>query len=80
MKSTTRLLGFLVPYRWRIALAIFLGVLTVATNTSLLATAAYLISAAALHPLLIELTAAIYLVRIFGISRAFVRYAERIVS
>ncbi len=80
MKTTTRLLGFLAPYRWRIALAVFLGVLTVATNTGLLATAAYLISAAALHPLLIELTAAIYLVRIFGISRAFVRYAERIVS
>jgi ATP-binding cassette subfamily C protein CydC len=80
LKTTTRLLGFLTPYRWRIALAVFLGVLTVATNTGLLATAAYLISAAALHPLLIELTAAIYLVRIFGISRAFVRYAERIVS
>ena len=80
MKTTKRLLSFLAPYRWRIALAIFLGVLTVATNTGLLATAAYLISAAALHPLLIELTAAIYLVRIFGISRAFVRYAERIVS
>lgn len=80
MKTTVRLLGFLAPYRWRIALAIFLGVLTVATNTGLLATAAYLISAAALHPLLIELSAAIYLVRIFGISRAFVRYAERIVS
>jgi ATP-binding cassette subfamily C protein CydC len=80
LKTTTRLLSFLAPYRWRIALAIFLGVLTVATNTGLLATAAYLISAAALHPLLIELTAAIYLVRIFGISRAFVRYAERIVS
>ncbi|HEX3722519.1 MAG TPA: thiol reductant ABC exporter subunit CydC [Nitrolancea sp.] len=80
MRTLTRLLGFLSPYRWRIALAIFLGVLTVATNTGLLATAAYLISAAATHPLLIELTAAIYLVRIFGISRAFVRYAERIVS
>ncbi len=80
MKTTTRLLGFLAPYRWWIALAVFFGVLTVATNTGLLATAAYLISAAALHPLLIELTAAIYLVRIFGISRAFVRYAERIVS
>jgi ATP-binding cassette subfamily C protein CydC len=80
LKTLIRLLGYLAPYRWRIALAIFLGVLTVATNTGLLATAAYLISAAARHPLLIELTAAIYLVRVFGVSRAFVRYAERIVS
>ena len=80
MKPLVRLLGYLVPYRWRIALGVFLGVLTVAANTGLLATAAYLISAAARHPLLIELTAAIYLVRVFGVSRAFVRYAERIVS
>ena len=80
MRVLTRLLKLLLPYRWRIAGAVFLGVLTVATNTGLLATAAYLISAAAHHPLLIELTAAIYLVRIFGISRAFVRYAERLVS
>ncbi len=80
MKTVTRLLRLLVPYRWRIAGAVFLGMLTVATNTGLLAVAAYLISAAAKHPLLIELTGAIYLVRICGISRAFVRYAERLTS
>ncbi len=80
MRALIRLLKLLLPYRWRIAGAVFLGVLTVATNTGLLATAAYLISAAARHPLLIEMTGAIYLVRIFGVSRAFVRYAERLVS
>jgi len=80
MKTVTRLLKLLVPYRWRIAAAVFLGMLTVATNTGLLAVAAYLISAAAKHPLLIELTSAIYLVRVCGISRAFVRYAERLTS
>lgn len=80
MRTLTRLLKLLVPYRWRIAGAVLLGVLTVATNTGLLAAAAYLISAAAHHPLLIELTGAIYLVRVCGISRAFVRYAERLVS
>ncbi len=80
MTTVTRLLKLLVPYRWRIAGAVFLGMLTVATNTGLLAIAAYLISAAAKHPLLIELTGAIYLVRICGISRAFVRYAERLTS
>ncbi len=80
MKTVTRLLKLLLPYRWRIAGAVFLGMLTVATNTGLLAVAAYLISAAAKHPLLIELTSAIYLVRVCGISRAFVRYAERLTS
>ncbi len=80
MKTLYRLLRRLTPFRWRISVAVFLGVLTVATNTGLLATAAYLISAAAHHPLLIEMTGAIYLVRVFGISRAFVRYAERLVS
>ncbi len=80
MKTLLRLLRRLTPFRWRISLAVFLGLLTVATNTGLLATAAYLISSAAHHPLLIEMTAAIYLVRVFGISRAFVRYAERLVS
>jgi ATP-binding cassette subfamily C protein CydC len=75
-----RLLGFLSPYRWRVALAVLLGVLTVVSNVGLLATAAYVISAAALGPLLGELALAIYLVRLFSISRAASRYAERLIS
>ena len=75
-----RLLGLLGPYRWRVALAVLLGVATIVANTGLLATAAYLLSAAALVRLLFGLTGAVYLVRLFGLSRAFLRYGERLVS
>ncbi|MEJ7842859.1 MAG: thiol reductant ABC exporter subunit CydC [Rubrobacter sp.] len=75
-----RLLGFLRPHLPRVALAVLLGVATVASNVGLLATAAYVISAATLVPLLGYLVVPSYLVRLFGISRAGARYAERMVS
>jgi ATP-binding cassette subfamily C protein CydC len=75
-----RLLGFLKPYVPHVALAIVLGVATVASNVGLLATAAYVISAAVLVPLLGYLAIPVYLVRLFGVSRAGARYAERMVS
>ncbi|HEY8287200.1 MAG TPA: thiol reductant ABC exporter subunit CydC [Chloroflexota bacterium] len=73
-----RLLGFLRPYRRQTAIALLLGCATVAANVGLLAVAAYLIAAAALKPLLITLSIPIYLVQALGISRAFVRYGERL--
>ena len=51
-----------------------------ASNVGLLATAAYVISAAALVAFLAMLVIPIYLVRLFGVSRAGARYAERLVS
>lgn len=75
-----RLLGFLKPYRWRVALAIFLGVVTVVSNVGLLATAAYVISGAAVVAFLFELTIPIYGVRLFSVSRSFARYGERLFS
>lgn len=42
--------------------------------------AAYLVSAAAFRPPIAELAGALYLVRIFGLGRAFARYGERLVS
>ena len=75
-----RLLGFLRPYRWRVVLGVLLGVATVASNVGLLATAAYVISAAAVVPFLAMLTIPVYLVRLFSVSRAASRYAERLVS
>jgi ATP-binding cassette subfamily C protein CydC len=80
VRTFLRLLGFLRPYRWRVALAALLGVATVASNVGLLATAAYVISAAALVPLIGYLVIPSYLVRLFGVSRAGARYAERMVS
>ena len=61
-------------------LAVLLGVATVASNIGLLATAAYVISASALVAFLGSLVIPIYLVRLFGVSRAGARYAERLVS
>ena len=51
-----------------------------ASNVGLLATAAYVISAAAVVPFLAMLTIPVYLVRLFSVSRAASRYAERLVS
>lgn len=68
------------PYWWRVLLGVLLGVATVASNVGLLATAAYVISAAAVVPFLAMLTVPVYLVRHFSVSRAASRYAERLVS
>ena len=80
MRTYLRLLAFLVPYRWQVALAVFLGVATVVSNVGLLATAAYVISAAALVSYISLLTIPIFLVRIFSVSRSFSRYFERLTS
>jgi ATP-binding cassette subfamily C protein CydC len=80
MKICTRLLAFLSPFRWLIALAILLGSVMIASSIALLGMAAYLIAASALGPLLILLSIPIYLVRTMGIVRALSRYAERLVS
>ena len=80
MKTFLRLVGFLKPHSPRVMLAVLLGVATVASNIGLLATAAYVISASALVAFLGSLVIPIYLVRLFGVSRAGARYAERLVS
>ncbi len=80
MRMMLRLAGFLRPFGRRAALAVALGVATIASNVGLLALAAFLIAAAALKPELAALSVPIYLVRLFGVSRGFARYAERLVS
>jgi ATP-binding cassette subfamily C protein CydC len=80
MRVLIRLLGFLSVHRWQVALAVLLGVGTMASNIGLLAVAAYLIAASALHPFLSTLALPTFLVQVFGASRAFLRYAERLVS
>lgn len=65
---------------WMAAAACILGSLTIYANVGLLAASAWLISAAALHPPLAELSVAIVGVRFFGIMRAVCRYLERYVS
>jgi ATP-binding cassette subfamily C protein CydC len=80
MRMFLRLIQFLAPYRWRVAVAVLLGVLTVVSNVGLLATAAYVISAAAIVPFISLLAVPIYAVRLFSFSRAAARYGERLLS
>lgn len=74
------LLSLLISSRGWISLSVLLGVLTVGSSIGLLATSAWLISAAALQPSIAILSGAIVGVRFFGISRAVFRYLERLVS
>lgn len=80
MKPLNRLLRLLVPHYKMMLLAAVLGFGAVGSNVALLATSAYLISMAALHPELYVLNVAIVGVRFFGISRALFRCCERYVS
>lgn len=80
MKTLLRLLSFLLPFRWLMALAIILGSIMIASSMGLLGMAAYLIAASALGPLLVFLTIPIYMVQTMGIMRALSRYTERLVS
>ena len=78
--TTLRLLALMAPYKARIALSVLLGALTIGSGVALLATSAYLISAAALQPSIAELSVAIVGVRAFGLSRGILRYLERLAS
>jgi ATP-binding cassette subfamily C protein CydC len=73
-----RLLALLTGARSRLAGAALAGAGTVAAGVGLLATGAYLVVRAAQHPAILELTVAIVGVRFFGISRAALRYLERL--
>jgi thiol reductant ABC exporter CydC subunit len=64
----------------RLSLSLLLGAATVASGVTLLATASYVISAAALGTSLLLLTLPIYVVRISGLARAASHYGERLVS
>ncbi|MFT3863347.1 MAG: thiol reductant ABC exporter subunit CydC [Solirubrobacterales bacterium] len=66
--------------RGRLALAVALGAGAVLAAVGLLTTSGYLISRAAQRPEILALGVAIVGVRFFGISRALLRYAERLVS
>jgi thiol reductant ABC exporter CydC subunit len=74
------LLALIRPVRKRVVIAVLLGSGTIASSIGLMATAAYLISRAALQPPLLDLTVAIVGVRFFGISRAVFRYLERLAT
>jgi thiol reductant ABC exporter CydC subunit len=66
--------------RRRLGLAIVLGFGAVVASGGLLATSGYLISRAAQRPPVLALSVAIVCVRAFAISRALLRYSERLAS
>jgi len=74
------LLRLVAPFWPHVALSVLLGALTVGSSIGLLATSAYLISAAALQPSIADVNVAIVGVRFFGITRGLFRYLERLVS
>ena len=75
-----RLVRLVWPYRWWMALSVLLGFATVGSAIGLMATAAWIIARAALHPSIAVLNVAIVGVRFFGIARGVFRYLERVVS
>ncbi len=67
--------------RWKLlTLSVLLGAATVLAAVGLLTASGYLISRAAQRPEILSLTVAIVGVRFFGISRALLRYGERLSS
>lgn len=80
MSTFYNLLKLVLPYWKRMLGVALLGFCTIGSNIGLMATSAYLISRAALHPPVLDLMVAIVGVRFFGMSRAVFRYLERYFS
>ncbi len=75
-----QLMLYVRGHKVQFVLALTLAVATVLTGMGLMSTSGYLISRAAQRPMLVDLFVVTAAVRFFGISRAIVRYAERVVS
>jgi len=75
-----RLLRLAAPFAGWMCLAALLGLVTIGSGIGLMATAAWIIASAALHPSIADLQVAIVGVRFFGIARGLFRYLERYVS
>ncbi|MEU7867221.1 thiol reductant ABC exporter subunit CydC [Dactylosporangium sp. NPDC049140] len=79
MSGTVRTgLGLVRPAAGRLGLALLAGVAAAGCAVGLMATSAWLISRAAVHPPVLHLMVAIVAVRAFGIGRGVLRYAERV--
>ncbi len=80
MKTLLRLTALVKPYFWWMALAALIGFATTGSGIGLLMTSGYIIAKAALQPPLGALQLGIAGVRMFGIARGALRYAERLIS
>ncbi len=73
--------GRLLPaQRGRLSLSILLGTLALGCATGLMAAAGWVISRAAQHPPVLELTVGVVCIRGMAVGRAVFRYLERLVS
>lgn len=79
-RTSLRLLRLTAPAAGAMALAVLLSAAALGSGLGLMATSAYLISAAALRPSIADLSLAIVGVRAFGLARAGFRYLERLVA
>lgn len=83
-ESTTgalrELITFLRPAAWRTVAAVLLGAAASLAALSLLAVSGWLIVRASEHPPIMYLLVAIVGVRFFGLGRAGLRYAERLMT
>ena len=77
---TGKLLPYLKVHKSKTVLAILLATGTVLAGIGLMTSSGYLISRAAERPMIVDLFMVTAAVRFFGISRAVVRYFERVVS
>ena len=73
-----RLLKLTWPFKGWMALAALLGFATIGSRIGLMATSAFIIAKAALHPSIAELQVAIVGVRFFGIARGVFRVSFHI--
>jgi len=80
MRSLLRLGRPVAAERGRLALSVAFAAGAAAAAIALLATSGYLISRAAQRPQILALMVTIVAVRAFGITRAALRYAERLAS
>ena len=79
--SGVKILTQQVTWYWRQLLGcVTLSLATIASSTALMACSGWLITKAATHPSIADIAVVIVGVRFFGLSRAALRYAERLVS
>ncbi|MDR4988792.1 MAG: thiol reductant ABC exporter subunit CydC [Bacteroidales bacterium] len=77
---TGTLLTYLKAHKAKATLAVLLAAGTILAGIGLMTSSGYLISRAAERPMIVDLFMVTAAVRFFGISRAVVRYFERVVS
>ncbi len=80
MSSTRRVIRSVGGYRWWVAITALLSFITLGAGIGLLAMSAFLISKSALVDTTITLALTILGVRVFAMTRAVSRYAERYVG